>query len=97
VIDSARGADGAYLIDAETATFQLPASADVCYVTLVDPDGSQTQDPNDQLSESCSDAAYNVEFVIVRRRGVPAPSGTHMAAECERSACPDEHCPGIGQ
>lgn len=97
VLECMRAADGTYVIDAETATYQLPASADVCYASLVDPDGSETQDPNDDLSESCTQSAYNLEFVVVRRRGVPAPGGTSMVATCENSACPDEDCPGIGQ
>lgn len=96
MLECSRAADGTYLIDAETATYQLPASANVCYVTLVDPDGSETQDPSDDLSEACSDGGFNLEFVIVRRRGVPAPGGTWVGGSCERSACPAEDCPGIG-
>jgi hypothetical protein len=96
VLECMRAADSTYLIDAETGTYQLPASVDVCYAALVDPDGSETQDPNDDLSELCNDRNYNLEFVIVRRRGVPAQGGTSMSADCDLSPCPDVDCPGIG-
>jgi hypothetical protein len=96
LLECMRAADGTYLIDAETMTYQLPDAADVCYATLVDPDGSMTQDPNDNISEACLEYNYNLEFVLVRRRGVPARDGSSISVECQNSPCPDEDCPGIG-
>jgi hypothetical protein len=97
VLECMRAADGSYLIDPETATYQLPDATDVCYATLVDRDGSETQDPNDDISEACLDFNYNLEFVIVRPRGVAARDGSSISVDCEGSPCPDEDCPGIGQ
>jgi hypothetical protein len=91
-----RGADGEYLIDPDTETYQLPAGLDVCYAALVDPDASQTQDPNDNMSEACSDGHFNLEFAIVRREGVPAIGGTSISVDCELADCPEDACPMIG-
>ncbi|PRQ08444.1 hypothetical protein [Enhygromyxa salina] len=91
-----RAADGSYVIDPDTQTYQLPAGVDVCYVSLVDPDGSQTADPNDNLSDECADQHVNLEFVLVRRHGVPTPDGTRISASCELSDCADLDCPLIG-
>lgn len=97
VLECMRAADHTYLIDPETGTYQLPGSADVCYAALVDPDGSETQDPNDNLSAACHEDNFNLEFVIVRRVGVPSVAASVLQATCESSSCVDEDCPGIGQ
>lgn len=89
-------ADGGYVIDPETQTYQLPAGVDLCYAMLVDRDGSDSADPNDDLSEICRDSGYNLEFEIVRRKGVARISGTAISVECELSSCVEDDCPGIG-
>jgi hypothetical protein len=96
MLECERDEDGTYLIDAATGTYQLPDSADVCFATLVDPDGSATLDPNDNLSQACRDDNFNLEFELVRRRGIPAREGTSIVPICEVSECPDVDCPGIG-
>ena len=80
----ARAADGTYLYDDETGSYQLPEGADLCYVALVDRSGDETFDAHDQLSPECVEAGSNVEFVLERRLGVEAPS---VNADCRRSDC----------
>ncbi|MFO7563372.1 MAG: hypothetical protein R6X02_12075 [Enhygromyxa sp.] len=48
------------------------------------------------MSAKRSDRNTNLEFVIERRAGVPAPDGTAVTVNCELSDCPQDDCPGIG-
>ena len=81
----ARGADSTYFFDEATGSYQVPEGEDVCYVALVDPDGTQTRDAHDQLSPECVDVGANVEFVIERRPGVS--TGPWIDADCTLSDC----------
>ena len=87
---------GRFQIDPETQDFALPDGADVCFATRVDPDGTMTADPNDDMSAECADLNFNLEFVLVRREGRPTPIGAAYSATCSLSDCPELECPGIG-
>ncbi|MCA9683068.1 MAG: VWA domain-containing protein [Myxococcales bacterium] len=90
--------DGAgYVIDPNTNDYTMPADdVNVCAALLVDPDGSQTSDLADDMSEECVAAGYNLEFEVARRPGFPAAGGTSVKATCKISSQPDLDCPGLG-
>ncbi|MCA9698745.1 MAG: VWA domain-containing protein, partial [Myxococcales bacterium] len=91
------GGTGDYLIDPETNDYAMPDDAsNVCAALLVDPDGSQTSDLADDMSEECVAAGYNLEFEVARRPGFPAAGGTSVKATCKISTQPDLDCPGLG-
>ena len=92
-----KNAGGEYVIDPDTNDYTMPDdNTDVCYATLTDIDGSQTSDPNDNMSPECVDFNYNLEFKIARRPGFPAPGGTSISATCSLSDFESVDCPGIG-
>lgn len=87
---------GGYVLDPNTGHAQLPTlDDDVCVVLRTDPDGS-TLDPLDDMSAACLELHYNVEFELVRRQGVPDPTGTVYVPTCTLPDFPDVACPGIG-
>lgn len=86
-----RDPSGAYAIDGETGTYQLPDGADLCVVMRVDPDATHTLDANDQLSPACVEEGANVELVLVRRPGYFEPEGSSVRAECMLAGC-DAQC-----
>jgi len=92
-----RDGQGHWQLDPATGTYALPEGLDVCYATRVDPDGSVTPDPHDDLSPACTALGSKLEFALVRREGVPAPGGTAVSAHCEDSPCPEDDCPDIGR
>jgi hypothetical protein len=90
-----RNPDGSYELVA--GDYQMPADdINVCYALLVDNDGGQTGDPNDNISDYCNGLNYNLEFIVERRPGVPAPGGTAISATCSLSDFPQVDCPNIG-
>jgi len=72
----------------------VPDGADVCFVSLVDQNGS-TSSPDDDMQSACINEGWNLEFRIVRREGVPAPSGSQIGATCELSPNRAIDCPGL--
>jgi hypothetical protein len=97
VRECARTPEGHYAIDPQTGRHVMPADdVDTCYVALVDPDGSHTPDPHDDMSPECVERNFNLEFVIAHRFGVPAPGATAYWADCTLADCPADDCPGIG-
>ncbi|MEM7159236.1 MAG: vWA domain-containing protein [Myxococcota bacterium] len=69
----------------------------VCFLALVD-DGSAekaTGRDNDDMSEFCVDAGWNLEFVLSRRDGFPAPGGTAVSATCQLSQNKAIDCPTL--
>jgi len=72
----------------------LPDGADACFIALVDADGS-TATPDDDMDLTCVAEGWNLEFRLVRRAGVPAPSGAQVLAVCELSENRAVDCPGL--
>ncbi|HRI09496.1 MAG TPA: VWA domain-containing protein [Nannocystaceae bacterium] len=70
-----------------------PDGATVCYTTLVDSAGL-TADSSDDLSKTCADEGWNLEFGIFRNG--PAPKGSTITASCVLSELPQVDCPGLG-
>ncbi|MCX4244575.1 vWA domain-containing protein [Paraliomyxa miuraensis] len=64
---------------------ELPDGADVCYQALV----------GDAMDEFCIDEGFNLQFVLVRRPGFPAPGGTSVSATCQLSQNKVIDCPGL--
>ncbi|MBV1856794.1 MAG: VWA domain-containing protein, partial [Nannocystaceae bacterium] len=52
----------------------VPEGSDVCFVNLVDQNGT-TATEDDDMQAACIDAGWNLEFRVNRREGVPAPGG----------------------
>jgi hypothetical protein len=65
----------------------------VCYGLRTD---AFADDPLDQMSETCRDEGWNLQFEIVRRSGHPAPNGTAISATCIPSENPTVDCPSLG-
>jgi hypothetical protein len=87
---------GAYVIDPATNSYAMPNdSANVCHARLVDAAG-QSASPLDDMSPACINKGYNLEFVIARRPGFPAPGGVYVSASCTLSQLPQEDCPDLG-
>jgi hypothetical protein len=85
-----------YVIDSETGEYVMPSEDDdVCFAMLTDGE-SLTATTSDDMSGYCDDGHYNLELVIVRRPGFPAPDGASMSATCTLAEIPDVDCPGIG-
>ena len=70
-----------------------PASATVCFATLVDKDGKQTPSAIDDMSSECVDEGFNLEFILIR--SAAAPAGTTISAACELSENKMRDCPGL--
>jgi hypothetical protein len=88
--------ENGYVVDPVTNDYMLPSEdANVCYALLTDK-SSLTADPLDDMSPECSEANFNLEFVIERRPGFPAVGGVTLSADCEIAASPEDTCPGIG-
>lgn len=69
-------------------------NVNVCFQALVDTDGS-TQSDQDNMSDFCIERGWNLEFVLVRREGFPAPGGTSVNATCQLSQNKALDCPGL--
>ncbi|MEZ4452269.1 MAG: VWA domain-containing protein [Nannocystaceae bacterium] len=65
----------------------------VCYVTLVDSDGL-TPTTDDDLSETCKEQGWNLEFKIFRDG--PAPKGSSVTASCLVADIAEVTCPNLG-
>lgn len=87
-----RDAAGHYLRDAQTGDYVLPEGEDDCVALLVDPDGSVTSDPNDDMSSACAEGT-NLEFAFAHRPGLSAGSVPVVTVNCEVSECADQDCP----
>jgi hypothetical protein len=72
----------------------VPEGADLCFVNLVDQDGS-TASTDDDMQQACIDAGWNLEFRVNRREGVPAPGGAQISATCQLSSNTLVDCPGL--
>ncbi len=73
--------------------FVPPDGGAVCYIGLVDPDGSVTADPDDDMSQECVDVGWNLEFKLFRDG--PAPVGTTVSAICQLSDLQKIECPDL--
>lgn len=71
----------------------LPAGATACFHPLVDPDGTVTPSPDDDMSSVCAEEGWNLEYRIVRAAGAPAPSGASLRALCQLSQNRPVDCP----
>jgi hypothetical protein len=92
-----RGTDGSYQSDAQTDTgYAIPEGGDICFASRVDPDGSVTADPRDDMSAACVASNFNLEFVLARRPGYSLPAGTAITVDCPLADYPEIDCPGIG-
>ncbi len=74
----------------------IPEGADVCFVNLVDKDGS-TDTPDDDMQQACIDENWNLEFRVIRAEGKPAPGGAQVSATCQLSQNSVMDCPGLPQ
>lgn len=72
----------------------VPDGGDVCFVPLVDSNGS-TSASKDDLQPACINEGWNLEFRINRREGVSEPSGAAITASCELSQNQAVDCPGL--
>jgi len=54
-----------------------------------------TDRTDDDMRPACADAGWNLGFRIHRRTGIPAPSGSVVAATCELSQNKALDCPGL--
>ncbi|MGH1341154.1 MAG: vWA domain-containing protein [Nannocystales bacterium] len=72
----------------------VPEGADLCFVNLVDQDGS-TDSEDDDMDPACIEAGWNLEFRVNRREGVPAPGGAQISATCQLSSNKLVDCPGL--
>lgn len=70
----------------------VPDGETVCSAELVDRD-SLTPSSLDDMSQRCSDAGYNLEFLIVRAGATPP--GVTMSAACELSNDKPKDCPNL--
>ncbi|MCA9662937.1 MAG: hypothetical protein KC486_31645, partial [Myxococcales bacterium] len=71
-----------------------PDGSNVCFVYLVDPDGTASPDnPDDNMSQECVDDGWNAEFRLVRNG--PAAAGTSVNAVCEISDLKAVDCPNL--
>ena len=74
----------------------------VCYIALFDGKRNANNDRDfategegDDMSETCADEGWNLEFVLKRREGFPAPGGTSVKATCELSQSKVIDCPQL--
>ncbi|HLT37294.1 MAG TPA: hypothetical protein VK034_13465, partial [Enhygromyxa sp.] len=89
-----RDANG-YVIDPNTGDYSMPAdNINVCYALLTD--DTQSGSPADDMSDTCIEKNFNLEFKIARRPGYPAEGGTSISATCSLADFPEVTCPGIG-
>jgi len=72
----------------------VPEGSDVCFVNLVDQNGS-TGSTDDDMQAACIDDGWNLEFRVNRREGVPAPGGAQVSATCQLSPNKIVDCPGL--
>ncbi len=72
----------------------VPEGADVCFVNLVDQNGT-TASEDDDMQQACIDEGWNLEFRVNRREGVPAPGGAQVSATCQLSPNKIVDCPGL--
>ena len=87
-----RDGDGYVVVD---GAYQMPADdINVCFAVLGDHAGA-TSDPNDDISDACTDLGYNLEFKLERRPGFPAAGGTTVNATCALSEFKQVDCPDL--
>jgi hypothetical protein len=72
----------------------IPEGWDLCYLALGDRE-NVTATPDDDLSKTCRDDGWNLEFDLVRREGVTVPGGTTISARCALSQDPFRDCPDL--
>jgi hypothetical protein len=78
---------------------RIPAGATACARALVDPDGTRTPTPLDDMTRDasgaipCAIAGANVEFAIEREGA--AAAGAAIVAQCLRSDQPRVDCPDL--
>ncbi|HEY8379845.1 MAG TPA: VWA domain-containing protein, partial [Nannocystis sp.] len=70
-----------------------PAGETACFAELIDPDGSMTPSPLDDMHPDCTAKGYNLQFEVVRTAG--APAGTTVQAYCELSQNKAQDCPNM--
>ncbi|WP_106392237.1 hypothetical protein [Enhygromyxa salina] len=91
-----RDGGGAYVINPTTNDYTMPAAdANICYALLTDAT-MLTPSTADDMSDSCAEHNFNLEFEIARRPGFPAVGGTSISATCSLVDFPEVTCPGIG-
>ncbi len=75
----------------------------VCFVALVDGalntsnarEFDSTEDDGDDMSDFCANEGWNLEFILKRREGFPAPGGTAVKATCQLSSQKAIDCPQL--
>jgi hypothetical protein len=75
----------------------------VCYIALTDGAITATgdrefiseDDTSDDMNEVCAEEGWNLEFILLRREGFPAPGGTSVKATCQLSSQKAIDCPQL--
>jgi hypothetical protein len=80
-------------IDGDGWSFPGP-NVHACYRVLDDPDGT-SPDPLDDMAPHCVTSGFNVELLVERRDGIPVPSGTSIAVQCDLLDEPGVQCDGV--
>ncbi|MBC8073892.1 MAG: VWA domain-containing protein [Deltaproteobacteria bacterium] len=80
-------------IDGDSWDFPGPL-VDVCYRVLDDLDQSTPQLVDD-MTTHCSTQEFNLELLVERRPGVPVPSGTSIAVDCDLLGQPGVKCEDV--
>jgi len=65
-----------------------------CYRVLDDPDQSTAAEVDD-MAPHCVTTGFNVELLVERREGVPVPSGTSIAVDCDLLDLPGVKCEDV--
>jgi len=80
-------------VDLNAGTWDFPSgSDDVCYRMLT---SNATPTTMDDIYAECFDEGWNLEFMIERRPGTPAPVASIIRATCEPSGNVPVDCPGL--
>lgn len=70
-----------------------PVGETVCFDYLVDKDGNETPNEDDDMDPECVEKGYNLEFRIVR--SASAKAGFSVKANCELSDLREVDCPTL--
>jgi hypothetical protein len=65
-----------------------------CYRVLDDRDHS-TEQTIDDMAPHCVTSGFNVELLVERREGIPVPSGTSIAVDCDLLDLPGIKCEDV--
>ncbi|MFO0632245.1 MAG: VWA domain-containing protein [Nannocystaceae bacterium] len=88
VVQQAPDLGGGSVVETEVPPCEgdvVPDGADLCYQTR----------SGDALAPACADDGWNLQLLLHRRAGLPAPEGAVLAVTCQLSANQAIDCPGL--